>query len=489
MTSWDLFSQSLQLTLLHSFWQSAILFALYWTVTRIFPVQHPYVKRGSLLFILTAQVVLSITVFWGSFSQENYLSSAGGWNQLMYTVPADQLTLTIYWTLTGLYATVLCVRIIRMIISWSSFRKNIRHELSKVPVELRLFTRAKTMELGIRRQVSIWLSSHVTTPMTFGFLKPVILLPVSLMNHISLAEAEALILHELSHIRRHDYIVNWFILFIEHIYFFNPFTRSLIRKFRLEREMSCDKQVLDYSYPAVVYAEALLKSAQLANKRPEFHLPAASGHQELVRRISYFTSPVADTNKENGKIRSLLFYLGACLLIVFASIPFAARKNNNAESYTRKPIQVTLPLTSETPYNSNAKERPVANGVMIIEDAPIQTSSTASHKKTRPSRKKSSPETNLAMSPNTPGEIIEPGNIMTDHGFHALNVAAQEPVASKDFVVREEDPASGMTVTKAYRMYVENGQWKTKFLWMTTETRPIADSLRNVCDSVQISLQ
>ena len=55
---------------------------------------------------------------------------------------------------------------------------------SKPPVDIRLFTKAKAIELGIKRQVNIWLSEHIQSPMTFGYFKPVILLPVALLNHI-----------------------------------------------------------------------------------------------------------------------------------------------------------------------------------------------------------------------------------------------------------------------------------------------------------------
>ena len=76
--------------------------------------------------------------------------------------------------------------------------------------------------------------------------------------------------------------------------------------------------------------------------------------------------------------------------------------------------------------------------------------------------------------------------------YEVIQTAATEPVEEvegKEFFIREEDPASGTIITKAYKVILKDGQWKNQFLWMTTETRPLADTLKGVCDSGSASRQ
>ena len=128
----------------------------------------------------------------------------------------------------------------------------------KVKPELRVFLKHIAAQMGIKKEVSIWLSNLVDTPLTIGFWKPVILLPVAAVNHLSLQQAEAIILHELNHIRRNDYFINLLIACMDIILFFNPFVRILTHIIKNERENSCDDMVLQFRYDAEQYANALL---------------------------------------------------------------------------------------------------------------------------------------------------------------------------------------------------------------------------------------
>ena len=112
--------------------------------------------------------------------------------------------------------------------------------------------------MGIKKDVRMWFSDLVDTPLTIGFWKPVILLPVAAINHLSLQQAEAIILHELNHIKRNDYFINFLIACMDIILFFNPFVRVLTNIIKSERENSCDDMVLQFRYDAGHYASALL---------------------------------------------------------------------------------------------------------------------------------------------------------------------------------------------------------------------------------------
>ncbi|RFM28125.1 M56 family metallopeptidase [Deminuibacter soli] len=138
-----------------------------------------------------------------------------------------------------------------------------RDGLEKIDVEWRLFTQKLADTLGIKNKVQIYVSNFVNSPLTIGFLKPVILVPLASINLLTTEQMEAVILHELAHIRRADYLVNLLQCIMEITLFFNPFSQLLARMARKERENSCDDWVLQFQYNPGMYAEALLRIAYL----------------------------------------------------------------------------------------------------------------------------------------------------------------------------------------------------------------------------------
>ena len=130
-------------------------------------------------------------------------------------------------------------------------------------MDWKIFVKQVSYQLGIKKNVTIYLSELVTTPMTIGFLKPIILVPLASINHLSAEQIEAVLLHELAHIKRLDYLFNLFLSVAETILFFNPFSQLISKTIKKERENSCDDWVLQFKYNPSMYAEALLRIAYL----------------------------------------------------------------------------------------------------------------------------------------------------------------------------------------------------------------------------------
>ncbi len=129
------------------------------------------------------------------------------------------------------------------------------------------FIQDAAAKLNIRNSIEIYVSELINSPLTIGFVKPVILVPIASINHLSVSQLEAVLLHELAHIKRYDYILNIFISVIETSLFFNPFTQLISKTIRTERENSCDDWVLQFQYNPAMYAEALLQIAYLSPAR------------------------------------------------------------------------------------------------------------------------------------------------------------------------------------------------------------------------------
>jgi beta-lactamase regulating signal transducer with metallopeptidase domain len=132
---------------------------------------------------------------------------------------------------------------------------------------------------------SVWVSelSAVDVPTVLGWLRPVILLPVSAIAQLPAAQVEAILAHELAHIRRHDYLVNLVQAVVEAVLFYHPAVWWVSARIREEREQCCDEIVVALSGRRDEYAEAL---AALEQRRAGHRVlaPAATDGQ-LLRRI------------------------------------------------------------------------------------------------------------------------------------------------------------------------------------------------------------
>jgi beta-lactamase regulating signal transducer with metallopeptidase domain len=187
--------------------------------------------------------------------------------------------------------------------------------LQKADPEWRIFLQQAVQHMSIKKNVQIWLSSLVDTPVTLGIFKPVILLPVAAVNHLSLKQAEAIILHELNHIRRNDYLVNLLIACVDVILFFNPFARLLTSIIRKERENCCDDMVLQFRYEPQIYARALLTLEQNRIHTNALAL-AATGKDKhfLLNRVKRI---LGNEQVSNPFSQKLVAYLLSTLLIAF----------------------------------------------------------------------------------------------------------------------------------------------------------------------------
>ena len=156
--------------------------------------------------------------------------------------------------------------------------------------ELQLFASKVAREIGITKKISVWISHHIDVPATIGFIKPVILIPLASINNLSCHQLEAIILHELAHIKRNDYITNLMISVIETILFFNPFVVLLSNIIKRERENCCDDFVLQYRYDPHSYASALLRLEQSRMSKLKLAIGAVSGKKQLLSRIKRITN-------------------------------------------------------------------------------------------------------------------------------------------------------------------------------------------------------
>ncbi len=138
--------------------------------------------------------------------------------------------------------------------------------------------------IGVSRPVRLLISALVQTPTVVGWLRPVVLVPVGALGGLPADQLEALLLHELAHIRRHDYLVNILQSIAEALLFYHPAVWWVSGHIRAERELCCDDMAVSVSGDALTYARALV---QLEAYRPTyFSAGVAANGGSLSHRIA-----------------------------------------------------------------------------------------------------------------------------------------------------------------------------------------------------------
>jgi len=140
--------------------------------------------------------------------------------------------------------------------------------------------------LKVRRAVRLLQSALVQVPTVIGWLRPVILLPPCALTGLTPLQLQAVIAHEVAHIRRHDFLVNLLQTVVETLLFHHPVVWWLSHCIRTEREQCCDDLAVMVCGDALSYARALAELEQLRGKVPEPAVAAAGGPlTSRVRRL------------------------------------------------------------------------------------------------------------------------------------------------------------------------------------------------------------
>ncbi|WP_443946273.1 M56 family metallopeptidase [Pedobacter sp. AW1-32] len=185
--------------------------------------------------------------------------------------------------------------------------------LSEVPANWQKIFQKVSLRLNLKRKIRFHLSNLINVPLVIGYLKPIVLFPLAVVNQLDEDQVEAVLIHELSHIRRNDFFLNLIKTAIETILFFNPFVWMAGKFIHIEREHACDDLVLKLTGQPLNYAHALLKLELIKDKAsPAFALAATGKTQNLYQRIKRITN--MKTNYLNAKQQMAALTLGvACV--------------------------------------------------------------------------------------------------------------------------------------------------------------------------------
>jgi beta-lactamase regulating signal transducer with metallopeptidase domain len=349
------FLQSLGWALANSFWQATLLWALYKVIISANKKSSSSFRYNlSLVFLFNSFIWFLFTLVHEYLSLKNTSFFSGITNSSGLIIKTEQLSGLLPF-LSAIYIIALFFYSVRFTTSYRKAGFIQKSGLIKAPVNFRIFINNTALHLGIKNKVEVWLSEYVDVPSVIGFVKPMILLPVSICTHLTTEQTEAILLHELVHIKRNDYFINFLQSVIELIFFFNPFVLLLADCAKKERENCCDDWVLNYQYNKYQYANALLILEEQRHQQLIAAMTSSNDKKNLLHRIKRFHAADQEIIIKRSQKLSLAVL---CLLIVpviFFLLP-SMNKMTQVKTITAFNKMYSLPLQQKVNEYPFAKE-------------------------------------------------------------------------------------------------------------------------------------
>ena len=443
------FLQALGWAVLNSLWQMAFLWVIFQVILSFGIHKSSAKSRLATLLLLTGfgWFLFTLISHWlidpdaakrslfaiGSFDEGN-----AAWNeQLQMVLPYASVV----------YLLLLLVPTIQFIRNYRFVQIIRKTGLSKCHVDLRIFVQKFSERMGIHKPVHIYISDLITSPVTIGYLKPIILMPIAAITNLSQKQVEAILLHELAHIRRYDYFINLIVNFIRTVLYFNPFVKLFAKTIEREREKSCDEIVMQFEYDPHGYASALLMLEKNNFMRRTMAVAASGQKNDLLHRIEKILGiekrKTPDFKKLGGLLAGLLCIIALNALFFFSS-PVIDDHSLSFSAFTNPFYQ----LISDGKADLNSTDHP------LLKKKEAKTETAKQEVKEVNVEKKKTEIVAEIPAPPKPEQfvLVTPAD---ENGFAQIDQRMQlEPILKKS----EEAQIKGAVA--ATKKVLEQSQWK-----------------------------
>ena len=297
-------SSALGWTLIHSIWQGI-------AIVLIFSILYYFSKPSNTRYwlglgALALQFLSAIVTFFVVYEPTINLSYSSG-NQVFTNFLTQIFNLTFTsqkWNATplslsqqaefflrsnlDLFVTFWMIGIslllLRLVVGFSYVQGLKVQQVNPISADIQALMDNLLKKIQIPATIKLLESARATVPMTIGWLKPVVLLPVGMATGLTVKQLEAILAHELAHIKRYDYLVNIFQNFVEILFFFHPATWFISAKVRDERENCCDDFAVEICGDRMVLAKALTQVASY-QQQPRLAMAFGAKRQTFMDRI------------------------------------------------------------------------------------------------------------------------------------------------------------------------------------------------------------
>lgn len=297
-------SSALGWTLFHSLWQGIIIVVAFSILRQVFKTSHARYWQGigalGLQFIsavVTFFVVYEPTINLGEgkkrFTAFFIQNAATNLDSVSIFAPAARLsfiqqaelfvrtnldTFVLFWFIG---ANLL---LLRLIVGFVYVQQLKVQSINPVKDEVLGIMEDLQAKMRLNIPISLFESAKAVVPMTIGWIKPIILLPAGIMSGLTVSQLEAVLAHELAHIKRYDYLINIFQSCVEILFFYHPATWFISAQVRDERENCCDDYAVNICGDRLALAKALTQVATF-QQQPRLAMAFGAKRQTFMDRI------------------------------------------------------------------------------------------------------------------------------------------------------------------------------------------------------------
>jgi TonB family protein len=315
-------------TLLHLCWQGALVALVLWYVLAALGGRSSRARYAAACLALGMMVALPLATF-AHLAAAEYRQRAALDDSAVVIDPgmvlrveagemaapwparvAVALDQALPWVLLAWFAGVIFF-VVRLNVGLLVARRMRSVATTAPPAELQQIFDALRRRLGIARAVRLMHSALVEVPTVIGWLRPVVLVPASCLTGLSTMQIEAILAHELAHIRRHDYLVSVLQSVIETVLFYHPAVWWVSKQVRRERECCCDELAVAVGGDRLAYARALSALEERRSYSPEFVLGANGG--VLTMRIKRLLGC-----REDSAVSQMAAFMVLALIVIAA---------------------------------------------------------------------------------------------------------------------------------------------------------------------------
>ncbi len=342
-------------TLLHSLWQAVV-------AAMVLAACLPFIKKSSIRY--GAACMALITMVASSFGTFLWIIPASGGRAefqrsllpvFAVTNPGlantgDEPSLSMFQTtlpwITPIWLIGVFLLSLRQVAAWVGTQRMWRTGVCPIDAwQERLNSMRRHLKMA--KPVLLLESAVARIPQVVGHIRPVIVLPIGVLTGLTAEQVELILMHELAHVRRCDYLINVVQTLIESMMFFNPAVWWISKVIRTEREHCCDDIVVAGTDNARIYAAALTALEEHRSSHVRLAIAATGG--SLMKRIRR----VLD-QPETAASRVAPILSAALIISIVAAGFLAARPHVAAEL---KPIPSVAPVRSPAPRESIVAQR------------------------------------------------------------------------------------------------------------------------------------
>ena len=317
-------AERLAWTLLHFIWQGTLLVAIYALARLAAGSLTARARYAMACAALLAMALSPAATYWWLARSGIAASPAPALTPLnpqavaaAFPYAADPWQAALPWIVMAWFAGVTACSV-RLAAGWISAARLRSSHNRPASAEWQHALQHLIERMRVGRPVRLLVSDHVESLSVIGWFRPVILAPLGLLTGLTPDHVEALLAHELAHVRRHDYLVNVLQGIAESLLFYHPAVWWLSGQIRAEREHCCDDLAVAASGDVLTYARAL---AELESARPaHFKAALAANDGSLVRRIRRLIDPAAHAPSRPGAA----WVLSIVLLVAIGGVAMRA---------------------------------------------------------------------------------------------------------------------------------------------------------------------